>query len=459
HYPEARRICVACGPGNNGGDGLVIARTWHNRHGKVNVFSLSPAEAYKGDALLNVKRLESAGVYLDHQSQLPHFREYDVIVDAIFGTGLTRPIEGQVATWIEAINASGRPVIAVDIASGIDASTGAVLGVAIRATHSVTFGLPKLGHYLQPGAENRGQLHIEEIGFPRQLLEEEGPDGNLFRRQDAARLVPDRKATAHKGTSGRILIWAGSPDYPGAATLCTRAALRAGAGLVFLVGTPRVNALALHHVPEVITLEVQSDKSEDEQVLEWLKGHKALAIGPGFGQNAARFNAVEKVLRASHRPPTLIDADALRVVPRLEHLGPNCVITPHHGEMARLLEVEVKDIEADRLGAALRAAARWQCTVVLKGAPSLIAEPDGRYWVNTSGHPVLAQGGTGDVLSGLITALLGQGCTPQEAALLGVYLHGRAGERVAQKSDRGILAHEIADELPATFREVQENPR
>lgn len=459
HYPEARRICVVCGPGNNGGDGLVVARTWHNRGGKVNVFSLSDRDSFKGDALRNVERLEKAGLYLNSQSQMPHFREYDVVIDALFGTGLARPIEGRAATWIEAINASERPVIAVDIASGIDAATGAILGAAIRATRTVTFGLPKLGHYLQPGVESRGSLHVEEIGFPHQLLMSDGPDGRLFLSQDAARILPERKQTAHKGTSGRILIWAGSPDYPGAATLCTRAAMRAGAGLVFLIGTPPVNNLALHHVPEVITLEIGSDSSEDKQVLEWLKGHKALAIGPGFGQNAARFDAVEKILRAPHRPPTLIDADALRVVPRLQRLGPDCVITPHHGEMARLLEVEVKDIEADRLGAALRAAARWQCTVVLKGAPSLVAEPDGRYWVNTSGHPVLAQGGTGDVLSGLITALLGQGCTPCEAALLGVYLHGRAGERVAQKSDRGILAHEIADELPATFREVQENPR
>ena len=456
NWPGPARLCILCGPGNNGGDGFVIARTWHNRGGRVSVYTLAPAESYRGDALLNLQRLQSCGLNpqrLD-SGHLPSFTDCDLIVDALFGTGLARPLEGFVAEVVEAVNALSLPVLAIDIPSGVDAATGEILGCAIRAERTVTFGLPKLGHHLHPGAQLRGSLHIHEIGFPKNLLEDPSRGGILVEHDLAARLLPRRSPTSHKGSNGKVLLWAGSQAYPGAATLCGRGALRGGAGLVFLAAPSAVGDLALQHLPEMIRVPIEPSP-EDRQIQSYMKGCQALCIGPGFGREPERLASVTSILSRDDLPPTVIDADALRALP--ERLGsPGCILTPHHGELAHLMGVTPEEIRNQRLLYCRQAAQRWGCVVILKGAPSLIADSTGAFWVNTSGHPVLAQGGTGDVLSGLITALLGQGLKALEAALLGAYIHGLAGQRQAQtRADRGVLAREIADEIPGTLRYLQ----
>ena len=428
-YPGGR-VAFLCGPGNNGGDGLVAARAWS---GQAVVFLMS--ENLKGDALRNLERARAWGLELRPLSEFSA-EGFDWVVDALFGTGLNRVLDLR-------LDLPRERTVSVDIPSGIQSDTGQVLGWAVSPAATITFGLPKLGHMLA----DCGELVIESIGFPRFLLESEEWPGQWLTPSLAAQWLPRRNGSSHKRNLGKVLVVAGSARYPGAGALATLGALRAGAGLVFSYGPPGLR-LPLETIPLVSTGECLGS-ADLEPILDHLKEVDALCIGPGLGQASETLEVVRKLLERS-TVPAVVDADALGALP--ERLSPRVLLTPHAGELSRLLRVKASELERDRLRYTVQAARNFNCTVLFKGAATLVATAGGRYVVSTEGTPVLAQGGSGDVLSGICAALLSQGLDGLEAGGLGAYLQGRAGRLSGVSA--GLGAEALAGWLPAALTSV-----
>jgi len=466
-----KSITVFVGKGNNGGDGLVAARHLLNAGARVKVLSLAPPEEFSGDAKinLNIWRKMEQKVYFIHQVDGINIVRLvllntDLIVDAIYGTGFRGEIDERVGRIIEVLNGSGKPIVAVDIPSGLEADTGRVKGPCIRAAHTVTFGLPKLGLILEPGAEYAGRLHVADISIPPVLVEKSAPPRFLVTPQLVGEWLPVRPSGAHKGDFGRVLVVAGSRGMTGAACLAGEGALRAGAGLV-TVAVPE----SLHDILEVKLTEVMTAPLADNgrgalsvkarpQIQELLKKADVLAIGPGLSA-VTEVAALVRELLGHVRVPLVLDADALNVLAGspevLRRLQVPAVITPHPGEMARLLGITVKEVQEDRLAVAARAASSFNVTVLLKGARSVVASPDGAVYINSTGNPGMASGGTGDVLTGAVAALLAQGLDPARAAAAAAFLHGLAGDlAAAQKGFMGLTAGDVLEFLPAAAREI-----
>ncbi|NLG83181.1 MAG: NAD(P)H-hydrate dehydratase [Firmicutes bacterium] len=470
-YGSPLRVAVVCGPGNNGGDGLVAARHLYLRGHRVEVWLLAEEEAYRGDALVNLKAARAIGLLLrrvpeEEEAFREILRKEDVILDACFGTGFSGAPRPGAAAAIRAINAAGRPVVAVDIPSGVEADTGAVRGEAVRAALTVTFALPKLGCLLYPGAAYCGELVVVPISLPL-VAREEKLRRRIIEERDAADLLPDRPKDAHKGLAGRVLIVGGSPGLTGAPFLAARGALRAGAGLVTAILPAGLAAVEKTAAIMLGTLPGGPDggfaPEAAETLAPWLARADVLALGPGLGQGPGA-RALLLAVAAEWWGPLVLDADGLNVLATTLELargghGP-WILTPHPGEMARLLGIPVAEVQADRVGHAERAAAAWQAVVVLKGVPTVVAAPDGRTWLNPTGHPAMATGGMGDVLTGVIAGLMAQGMEPVAAAVVGVYLHGLAGEiAAADRGGIGILAGEVADAVPAAMGKVKNTCR
>lgn len=440
---SGQKVAFLCGPGNNGGDGLVAARAWSDMGGQVQLFLLS--EDLQGDALLNLqrsRRWELARAPLSGPP--PAWDGYAFVVDALFGTGLTRNLSPEVAAWVQSL--PPERTLAADIPSGIHSATGQVLGAAAWATTTVTFGLPKLGQLLQPGAAHCGQLVIEDIGFPRHLRDSDEWPGQWVDADLLRGWLPVRRFGSHKRNVGKVLVVAGSAHYPGAALLATLGALRGGAGLVYTY-TPASAASRL--ASEAIPLVARGDwltLQDLEPLKQALAEVDALCLGPGLGSEAETLELVRELLAYSPLP-AVVDASALQGLP--DQLSPRVLLTPHHGELARLVRAKVSEVERDRLNYAVRAARNWNCTVLLKGDPTLVTTAGGRYLVSNQGTPVLAQGGTGDVLSGLAGALLARGLDSLEAGGAAAYLHGRAGRLSGVPC--GLGAEALAGWLPRAF--------
>jgi len=437
-YPNIHDVAVLCGPGNNGGDGFVVARVLAERL-PVIVYLAAPRERFQGDALANLDVLERLPILVrddtDFESQLLRMAGRGLLVDALFGTGLSRAVEGSFADLVERANRCRQvaPIVAVDIPSGICSATGQVLGSAIRATSSVTFGLPKLGHWLYPGREYAGELEVADIGFPSHLQRE--LPGQLATAKEVAGRLPRRTPTSHKGTCGRALLVAGSPRWPGAAILATLGALRSGAGVVYSVVPEEVRPTLLALAPEAIVVARKGTPTDRAD---------AVCVGPGV-EHPEEFGDWIQSLTV----PVVIDAGALETV---SPGGPPKVLTPHPGELAKLLKTSVPDLEADRVAGALKAAREFDCVVAAKGAPTVVASPDGRYWLNPTGGSMLSQGGMGDVLAGAITGFLAQGASPLDAAIAGVYLHGLAGQLCGHA--RGVGASQLTAQLPTALDQL-----
>jgi hydroxyethylthiazole kinase-like uncharacterized protein yjeF len=432
------RVAFLCGPGNNGGDGLVAARAWVDRGGSARVFLMS--EELKGDALLNLQRARAWELEI---LTLENFQPggFDWFVDALFGTGLSRPLNLPLVGLLP-----GHQTLAVDIPSGLHADTGQVLGQSVQARTTITFGLPKLGQLL--GAEYCGELLVKPIGFPRSLLESEEWPGQWVTPEVARSWLPRRGPSSHKRNTGKVLVVAGSARFPGAGALATLGALRSGAGLVFSYGPP-----GMPHPLEAIPLTSRGDfldESDVEPILKQLEEVDALCLGPGLGDHPRTLQAVREVLQRNPRP-AVVDADALRGLP--EQLSPRVLLTPHAGELARLLRVKAAELEKDRLRYAVQAARNFNCNVLFKGPATLVASPGGRYAVSTRGTAVLAQGGSGDVLSGVCAALLGQGLGALQAGALAAYLQGSAGRLSGVKA--GLGAEALAGWLPAAWTQAE----
>lgn len=448
-WPQARTVAILCGPGNNGGDGFVVARTLLAHGLTPRLYLVGEPERLKGDALAHYQVLSKLGCpALPFEDGL----EGEVVVDALFGTGLGRPLQGDYARAVEATR--GRAVLAVDIPSGINSETGQVMGEAVRAEVTVTMGLPKRGLLLEPGASHTGELVVAEIGFPPELLRSAG-NGALLDEAQIRDWLPVRTATSHKGSCGHALVLAGSERYPGAAFLATEGALRVGSGLVTLATAPAVRAM-LHQrlaVPLSIPLRGSHLRAADRDDLQALAPRmQSFLIGCGLDPDEEEAQILRQL--ASEWAPLVVDASALRVVAGQNPLGKGRILTPHPGEMSALLGRPVAALEADRIEAALECARRYDCCVVFKGAPTIIS--DGRsFWVNPTGTSVLSQGGTGDVLAGMIAGLLAQGLDCPRAACCGAYLHGLAGQLAGeQRGPRGIFADEIAGFVPAALARI-----
>ncbi len=474
---KGKRIAVVCGKGNNGGDGLAIARHLAVRFGsEVRVFLSTQTHNYAGDAAVNLKIAQAIELdlhYCDLTSGFPKTKSGrpDFIVDALLGTGIAKGILGASAEVVEAMNASGCPIIAVDVPSGLDADTGEVAGACVKATLTVTFVLPKIGLMVYPGAEYVGELVVADIGMPRQVMAAEDVSVSATEASDVAKWLPARVngRDSNKGKFGHVSVFAGSAGFAGASTLSAEAAARAGAGLVTLAVPKGIqNALMARVSPVVMTQGLaETDigtfgKEAVDAALKIAAKGTAAAIGPGLGGSEdpeTRAFVREFVSRCP--VPLVIDADALNCLAQEKDRGASVVksrtaatiLTPHPGEMGRLLGTDTKAIQSDRRAAVEQATRDYGGVVLLKGARTLIASPDGRLAVNTTSNPGMATGGAGDVLTGLTATLLGSDIPAWEAAACAAYVHGLAGDLAAadQGGLAGLIATDLIDFLPAAI--------
>jgi len=445
-------VAVLGGVGQNGGDAWVVARHLSMLGLQPRCVLLGPREKVAGDAALTLNELEKLGLRVqsvtsgDMRALGQALAGATLIVDGLFGTGLDREIVGVCAAAIEAMNAAGAPCVALDLPSGVDADSGAVLGVAVQAQLTVTFAAHKRGLHQHPGAALAGEVVCVPIGVP-------GPRGapvEAMEAADVAAWLPRRRPDTHKGAAGHVLVVAGAPGRTGAALLAGMAALRAGAGLVTLCPRAGARAALDAKIIELMSADVPEDSGAAMEVLHALAASaQALVVGPGFGTDTVAREVMRK-LAVTLAAPLVLDADALTAigtdVGMLASAAAARVLTPHPGEAARMLGITSAAVQADRYAAAAKLARLSQAVVVLKGARTIVAEPSGRMRVCPRDVPALAVAGTGDVLAGAVAALCAE-LAPFDAACAAVYLHALAGE-LAARSDRGLLAREVADALP-----------
>lgn len=462
--PDFLKVVVLAGPGNNGGDGLVIARLLMMAGYQVSLWSTVRPEAYRGEAAVFEKFLLKTSFPIQRintHEELKLFamdlKNTDLLVDALLGTGINREVEGLVDDIIEAVNASDIPVLAVDVPSGINADSGAVMGNAVRARWTLTFAFPKLGLLLQPGASLAGEIYVGEIFVPAQLAEEVKVE--LLTPSLIRSLMPPRPPDAHKGSLGRSMIIAGSPGMTGAAVLTAESALRGGSGLVYLAAPESVCSVLESNLVEVIVIPLPESSpgiiSPDaaDLVIARAKECDALAIGPGLDTGAETAELINRLVQLSP-VPLVLDAGALTALGQNMNMLRSArfipVITPHPGEMARLAGVSAKQVQSSRLEIALKNANFWNCNIILKGANSVIATPDGYATINPTGSVTLATAGSGDLLTGLITSFIAQGISPEKAAMAGAYIHGLAGDLLPP--GRGHNARDILMQYEEAFR-------
>ena len=450
NVPQNACVLFVGGGGNNGGDGCAAARLWMQQGGQAEVWLLKSPSQMKGDAGTNALLLSACGarmriVYGD----VPDIPEGIAgIVDALFGTGLSKPLEGTELEIVERINSSGLPVISVDIPSGVDGATGKAMGLAVQATETVTFHRAKHGHFLYPGRELTGKLTISDIGI---LSEWDGAQGiDILEKEDASALLPDRPRNSHKGTFGHVLVVAGSEGMSGAAVLCTRAAMRSGAGLVTAACTfPSLSILqtgAPCAMARVVSDIDRIEAASAQALRELMNGKAALAIGPGIGRHEDTWQALLPLIESNI--PKVVDADALFLLARHGgKVGQNTVLTPHAGEMAKLCGTDVQSVLDAPVESVQQLAGEMNCCVLLKGATTVIAQGE-ELSMNITGADAMATGGSGDVLTGMIAGLLAQGCPISDAARLGAYYHGLAGEQAAADlGSRAVTAMDICERI------------
>ncbi|MCL5289772.1 MAG: NAD(P)H-hydrate dehydratase [Bacillota bacterium] len=467
---KGKVFSILVGKGNNGGDGLVVARHLHNRGAQVKVLLLADPEEFQGDARVNLTIWQRMGqpLYQVHQVNGINMVKVallntDMVVDALYGTGFYGSVNEKVSRVIELINASRVPVLAVDIPSGLEADTGRANGPCIRAHHTVTFGLPKIGLVVEPGAGYAGKLHVVDISLPKTLTESKDIARQLLTREMIAPWFKSRQSEAHKGTYGRVLVVAGSRGMTGAARMAAKAALRAGAGLVTLALPESSQPVAAAAIDEAMTRGLPETPAGTlalaalEPILAACGSADVLVTGPGIGSHPETVELIRTLL-PKLTIPVVLDADAINAVAGaadlLAKLQVPAILTPHPGEMGRLLDLPVAEVQENRLDFARAAAKKWNLVAVLKGARTVIGAPDGSLYINPTGNPGMATAGSGDILAGLIAGLLAQGFSPEQAAAAGVYLHGSAGDLAADRLGQpSTIAGDILEFLPKAMQE------
>lgn len=473
---EQKRILLLIGPGNNGGDGLVTARYLHDWGARVSLYLFGQ----RAPDDINLKLTRECGITCVDAAQDENMGQLDnwlssatAVIDAIFGTGKVRPMSGVFAQALDKVRQAkerlpGLRIIALDIPSGLDADSGAVAPSCLYADNTVTLGFPKFGLFQFPGAERVGKISVVDIGIPASLVE--AVSDELLTDDWVRSILPKRLLGANKGTFGRVLVVAGSINYIGAAYLACSGAMRVGAGLVTLAVASSLQPIPASKLTEVTYLPLPEASpgiisTEAASLLhQELKKYDVLLIGCGLGQNPSVIRFVKSIL-LGRKPvllPLVLDADAINTLARVRNwwqkLSDNVILTPHPGEMARLIGVSVDEVQSDRIRLARKVAKEWHKTVVLKGAYTVVATPDGRCRVAPFANPGLASAGTGDVLSGVIAGLVAQGLSLSDAAAAGVYLHGKAGDQVRDKlGDAGMIATDLLSELPLAIKRLKQN--
>ena len=474
-----KKIVIFAGKGNNGGDGSGAGRWLHNRGAEVTLVLAGAAEELSGSAadelqyfiacglpVLEIKDYEEENLFAEIENRA---LQANLIVDALLGTGFSgamRPLFRRLCQCINRVRAGedAGKVLAVDIPTGVNADTGAADPYAVRADATITMALPKLGLYLYPGASYAGEIQVADIGMPALLLQKADSSRILVTRELVKSMLPERPKNAHKGSVGRVVVAAGSCGYTGAAALSSFAAVKSGAGLVTLLTPENAREILAVKLTEVMVkgLPVQNLQPMRDEALELiseaLEKADVLAIGPGFGTAEETGTLIREVLVVAN-VPCVIDADAITALQDhtelLSHMLAEKVLTPHPGEMARITGMKIAEIEKNRVEVARAYAEKWQAVLVLKGTPTVIALPDGTAYLNNNGTPAMATGGSGDVLTGLIAALIGQGLSAADAAVAGVYLHGLAGE-LAANGCVGMAASELLEKIPEARKKVCE---
>lgn len=470
-----RSVFIFCGKGNNGGDGFAIARHTINRGAHVHCFLLAPDEQISGDAKTNLTILRKISEstarltisIIESKSDIETFlsTKPDIIVDALFGTGLTSGITGLSAEIIETINRTNIPVAAIDIPSGVNGDTGDVNTVAIKARCTATMGALKRGLLFGRGKEHAGSVHIIDIGIPESIFSSSRAKTFLVEKRDVSRVMPFRAFDVHKYQVGKVFILAGSIGYTGAAAMASESALRTGAGIVHL-GIPKsLNAILEEKVTEVITIPLDETSGHSfsiksfETVMQHINSAHVSIIGPGIGRNEETLELIRKIIAAVERP-LVVDADGLFALIDHPELLKNTiapiVLTPHIGEFGRLIGRASKEIEGTRVEIARNFAIEHHLTLVLKGAPTITATSTSEIYINATGNPGMATAGMGDVLCGVIGGLYAQGTTIEEAAWTGVYIHGAAGDEAKREvGEEGLLATDVLHALPQTMMHIK----
>jgi NAD(P)H-hydrate epimerase len=469
-------VVILCGSGNNGGDGMVIARHLRSRSVPVAVYYVESThqDQPQSEAAVNLAAAREAGVSTskinieDLNSLQKELNTASIVVDALLGTGLDRPVEGLYQELIEMINRCRHPVIAIDLPSGVNSDNGQIMGAAVHAAATVTFGYLKPGLIQYPAADLCGHLHVVDIGLPQiePYMEQHQTITShtaLSTRELAQAILPPRYADSHKGSYGTVVTIAGSAQMSGAASLCSVSSLRAGAGVSILAGVePVIQKLG---APEIMYRLLPStssgaiSKQAQKLIEEAISEADSVTIGPGLSLDSETVQLVQALLKGINKP-CLVDGDALTAVSK----NPCCisaasanqfVFTPHPGELSRLLNTDIKDVQSDRYKSVRTAAEKFGCTVMLKGSRTLIANPLGAVYVNSTGNPGMSTAGSGDVLAGIIAGFLAQGVKCYDAAVLGAYVHGAAGDIAAfNLGDTGILAGDIENLIPVAINKI-----
>lgn len=469
-------IAVVCGRGNNGGDGFVIARHLHNRGAYVEVFLLDEEENLSPDARLQadiLKRLDveirvirdSEGV----EDLRTYLEEVHLCVDAILGTGLSKPLTGLIREVVEVINLSMATVFAVDIPTGIDATTGRILGEAIRADHTGTFGLLKIGQVLLPGSIHCGETDVYDIGIPSRAVFEAEIKTEALDERTVKSMLSIRPPDFHKGDAGRVYILGGSPGMTGAPCLAGRAALRMGAGLITVVVPESLRPIVESKLMEVMSLGVADEgkgyfnAAALPKIVEALSRADVAVIGPGMGMFPDAKSFISDLIPMI-RVPFILDADGINALEGdlriLRTAKAPCIVTPHPGEMSRLTGESIEAIEASRIGSARHLAEEQNVTVILKGARTVIATPMGDVFVNTTGNPYMASGGMGDSLTGMVAALASQGLSPNDAACAGVFLHGMSADILVRRHPMSpVSATDVIENIFESLQQTLGEPR
>jgi hydroxyethylthiazole kinase-like uncharacterized protein yjeF len=460
HYPDCDRAAIFCGLGANGGDGFAIARHLEQRGVVPMVLIVGDRKKISGDAAANLAICERLGLQIhdivDDDSlneALVHASDADLVIDAIFGTGLNRAPEGLYAETIVSMGELGLPIVAVDLPSGANASSAETFEPCVQAALTVTFAAPKICHVFEPAAVSCGEVIVADISIPTAAIEDENVKLALTTPSDVRPHFAPRLASTHKGTYGHVAIIAGSPGRSGAAVLAARGAIRSGAGLV-TVATDADTAKLVN------AGSIESMTYSGDDVIAFANDKTAALIGPGLRDDEAGYARVRELVAAIERP-LVIDASALNAfASRANEINPSRrprVLTPHPGELARLLGTTASAINAHRIDIAREAARLTGCVVVLKGFQSLIAEPDGHVNVNPTGNPGMATGGMGDVLGGMIAALLARGIDAFDAAIAAVYVHGFTGDMLKDEmGDTGLAAGDLAERIPLAIKRMRD---
>ena len=481
-YPSIRKVLILAGYGNNGGDGLALARLFHSSGKAAEVLLFGNEHNLSPDAkrnLMIIERLQIPLILLKNSIKEDESRNFicdcltraDLVVDALFGTGLSKPLEGHFKIAVDMVNdlhhVSARkiPIISLDIPSGVNGENGAVLGSAILASDTVSFGYPKMGHYLYPGKMHTGRLHVVPISLPPESADAAGVSAFTLSEGEAALKLKKRLPWGHKGTFGKVAVIAGSTGMTGAACLTATAALKSGAGIVTAAVPSSLNPILENKLTEVMTYPLKDtghgtlSRNCVKDIPEFLKDKDVLAIGPGLGREDDIYDILEYIL-AGQSIPIVLDADGLNHVSKnlgllVDYKHP-VVITPHPGEMARLIGMTADEVSSQPIEIAVNFAKKTNKIVLLKGATSVVANPRGEVYINNTGNNGMATAGSGDVLTGIIAGLIAQKHEPFDAAVLGAFLHGLAGDEVVcEKGQDSLTAGDILEKIPSVIKKLR----